>query len=332
METKVFKENIEDAVDLLKQGQVVAFPTETVYGLGGDATNPEAIQKVFAAKGRPSDNPLIITVANPEMVARYADITEDAQKIIETFWPDSITIILNLKSADSLPEVATSGLSTAAFRMPDNLKTLELISILDRPIVGPSANTSTKPSPTTAQHVLDDLDGVIAGIVDDGPTSVGVESTILDLSTDQPTILRPGKITAELIREVLGEVVEPDLLNLTSTEGPKAPGMKYRHYAPSREVVTFDDLDLKKLSTQLTPRDSVLAFEDILNQLDSIEQSQKWSLGQTAKSASEELFAGLRYFDNDSDGIIYVQRMPEIGIGKAYNNRLNKASSGKILE
>lgn len=194
--TKIYTKNdIRKAALELKMGELVAFPTETVYGLGADATNEKAVKRVYLAKGRPSDNPLIVTVSSIEMVERFVgEISTDAKKLMENFWPGSLTIILNIIPG-SLSEAVTGGLKTAAFRMPKNQVTLDLISELDRPLVGPSANSSGKPSPTTAEHVFHDLEGKISGIVDDGPTTVGVESTIIDMSTDIPTILRPGAVT-----------------------------------------------------------------------------------------------------------------------------------------
>ena len=192
METRIFKLNeIDQAAQAIKDGQLVAFPTETVYGLGADATNEAAVKNVYLAKGRPSDNPLIVHVASIEMVERYAaEIPNSARQLMKAFWPGSLTIILKIKPG-SLSKTVTGGLATVAFRYPDCQPTLDLILKAGVPIVGPSANTSGKPSPTTAQHVFHDLNGKIFGILDNGPTRVGVESTVLDLSTPQPAILRP---------------------------------------------------------------------------------------------------------------------------------------------
>ena len=237
METKVYTpEEIPAAAALLTAGQLVAFPTETVYGLGADATNVDAVKQVYLAKGRPSDNPLIVHVADVETVERFAQpLSEAAKKLIKAFWPGPLTMIFKLKPDALAPEV-TGGLQTAAFRNPDNEATLALIRAAGTPIVGPSANTSGKPSPTTAQHVLHDLRGKIAGILDDGPTKVGVESTVLDLSTDKPAILRPGAVTPEAIERVIGMPVQTELHHVGAKEVPKAPGMKYKHYAPKADL------------------------------------------------------------------------------------------------
>ncbi len=203
METKIFnKDQIPEAVELLKKGELVAFPTETVYGLGALATNEKAVKGVYQAKGRPSDNPLIVTVSDEEMMSRFvSEVPERAKKLIKHFWPGPLTIILNVKKG-TLPDAVTGGLPTAAFRCPKDDLTHELIAKLDNPIVGPSANTSTKPSPTTAEHVYHDLKGKIAGIIDNGPTAIGLESTIVDLSVDKPIVLRPGEVTPQEISQV----------------------------------------------------------------------------------------------------------------------------------
>ena len=240
METRIFKLNeIDQAAQAIKDGQLVAFPTETVYGLGADATNEAAVKNVYLAKGRPSDNPLIVHVASIEMVERYAaEIPNSARQLMKAFWPGSLTIILKIKPG-SLSKTVTGGLATVAFRYPDCQPTLDLILKAGVPIVGPSANTSGKPSPTTAQHVFHDLNGKIFGILDNGPTRVGVESTVLDLSTPQPAILRPGAVTKAQIESVIGSI-DLDQHHVGTNETPKAPGMKYRHYAPGVPVAIVD--------------------------------------------------------------------------------------------
>lgn len=326
METKIFsKDEIPKAVDLLRKGELVAFPTETVYGLGALATNEKSVKSVYAAKGRPSDNPLIVTVADEEMMSRFVDeVPESAEKLIKAFWPGPLTIILPVKK-DSLPDAVTGGLPTAAFRCPDDELTHELISELGDPIVGPSANTSTKPSPTTAQHVYHDLKGKIAGIVDNGPTEIGLESTIVDLSVDQPIVLRPGEITPEQLSEVLGQEV---LMNkgTTQTKGvPKAPGMKYRHYAPSAPVYIVDEIqDFSSISNN--DETAVAALDSVLEEFNF---KNAFSLGKTIDEAAHNLFGALRYFDNNSEiKEIYVQGFSKGDISAAYMNRLNKSAAG----
>ena len=243
MKTKIFgKEGISEAAEILKQGGLVAFPTETVYGLGGNGLDKEAAKKIYAAKGRPSDNPLILHVSSIEEVYPLVKaLPEKAKKLMEAFWPGPLTLVL--PKSDIVPKESTGGLETVALRSPENALTLALIRACGFPIAGPSANLSGRPSPTEAAHVLEDLGGRIEGILEDGAVGIGVESTIVDLSEDSPTLLRPGAITIEDLEEVLGEkvAIDPTLLGKSMAEGftPKAPGMKYRHYAPKAEMILF---------------------------------------------------------------------------------------------
>ena len=243
MKTKIFgKEGISEAAEILKGGGLVAFPTETVYGLGGNGLDKEAAKKIYAAKGRPSDNPLILHVSSIEEVYPLVKaLPEKAKKLMEAFWPGPLTLVL--PKSDIVPKESTGGLETVALRSPENALTLDLIRACGFPIAGPSANLSGRPSPTEAAHVLEDLGGRIEGILEDGAVGIGVESTIVDLSEDCPTLLRPGAITIEDLEEVLGENVsiDPTLLGKSMAEGftPKAPGMKYRHYAPKAEMILF---------------------------------------------------------------------------------------------
>lgn len=333
MDTKIYHfQEIDAAAKDLQDGQLVAFPTETVYGLGADATNEEAVKQVYAAKGRPSDNPLIVHVASIDMVEKYAaEIPDKAWKLMKHFWPGSLTIILKIK-AGSLSKTVTGGLSTVAFRFPNNQATIELIRRAGVPMVGPSANTSGKPSPTTAQHVYHDLHGKIKGILDDGPTQVGVESTVLDMSTDQPTILRPGAVTKEDIESVIGSI-ENNHHHVGKDEIPKAPGMKYKHYAPSAQVYIVDSSEdwqtvfdwIKRLDYPV----GVMATADVLNQYDFPENAEPFSLGTNVYSASADLFDGLRHFDTEPRiKAIVTQAFPNQGLGVAYMNRLNKSAGG----
>ena len=243
MKTKIFgKEGISEAAEILKQGGLVAFPTETVYGLGGNGLDKEAAKKIYAAKGRPSDNPLILHVSSIEEVYPLVKaLPEKAKKLMEAFWPGPLTLVL--PKSDIVPKESTGGLETVALRSPENALTLDLIRACGFPIAGPSANLSGRPSPTEASHVFEDLGGRIEGILEDGAVGIGVESTIVDLSENCPTLLRPGAITIEDLEEVLGEkvAIDPTLLGKSMAEGftPKAPGMKYRHYAPKAEMILF---------------------------------------------------------------------------------------------
>lgn len=329
MDTEILESTqIQEAADFLAKGQLVAFPTETVYGLGADATRPDVVKDVYAAKGRPSDNPLIVHVSGPEMVWEYADNSYKplAEKLMKAFWPGPLTIIMPIQPG-KLSKAVTGGLTTAAFRMPNNKATLNLIKTFGKPIVGPSANTSGKPSPTLAKHVYHDLHGKIAAILDDGPTKLGVESTVIDLSVDVPTVLRPGMIDSDDLLKVIDNV-NSDHHKVTANEVPKAPGMKYKHYAPSAQVIIVDDVnDFKQAIAEYVAKDvpmGVMATDEILKEVpDNIET---FSLGKDVISASRELFAGLRQLDNDHVQYILAQGFSDEGHGAAYSNRLNKSA------
>lgn len=328
METKIFAKNeLDEAVKLLADGKLVAFPTETVYGLGAIATKEESVKNVYKAKGRPSDNPLIVTVSDEKMMRRYAkSVPERAEKLIKHFWPGPLTLLLFVKPG-TLPTAVTGGLDTVAFRCPDDQLTHDLIKKLGFPIVGPSANTSTKPSPTTAMHVYHDLKGKISGIIDGGETRVGLESTIIDLSVETPIVLRPGEITPEEISEVLGEKVLINTGKVSDKEVPKAPGMKYRHYAPSAPVVVVDDpADFAKID--FNEQTGVMALKDQLTTI-NLPEENKYDLGDNLVDADHNLFDGLRYFDDQKDiKQIYVQGFDQGQASLAYMNRLNKAAAG----
>lgn len=333
MKTKIYTTNeIDQAAAQLAAGQLVAFPTETVYGLGADATNEAAVSQVYAAKGRPSDNPLIVHVADIATVETYAThISDAARQLMAQFWPGSLTLIFQLKP-NVLSKTVTGGLQTAAFRFPNNQATLDLIKAAGCPIVGPSANTSGKPSPTTAQHVYHDLQGKIAGILDDGPTQVGVESTVLDMSTDQPVILRPGAVTKQQIEAVIGSI-DTNHHQVGKNETPKAPGMKYKHYAPKAQVLIVDrdaDWNAVLAQTQHAAATSALLAEDrILTQYDWPDAVSQYSLGSGVAQASAHLFAGLRQFDDQPQiRTIFAQGFENHDLGVAYMNRLNKSAGG----
>lgn len=332
METEILNDSqIQKAADYLADGKLVAFPTETVYGLGADATRPDVVKDVYAAKGRPSDNPLIVHVSGPDMVWEYADNSYKplAEKLMKSFWPGPLTIIMPIQK-NTLSKAVTGGLSTAAFRMPDNQTTLNLIKTFGKPIVGPSANTSGKPSPTLAKHVYHDLNGKIAAILDDGPTRIGVESTVIDLSNDVPTILRPGMITVDDLLKVIDDV-RSDNHKVKDEEIPKAPGMKYKHYAPSAQVIIVDDEnDFPKAISEYQEKNvpmGILATDKILDE--APDDFEKFSLGEDVLSASKNLFAGLRGLDAKKVNYILAQGFPNADHGDAYRNRLNKSAGQK---
>ncbi|MHA8138327.1 L-threonylcarbamoyladenylate synthase [Lactobacillaceae bacterium Scapto_B20] len=331
METHIYQPSqVSAAAEDIKRGDLVAFPTETVYGLGADATNETAVKKVYAAKGRPSDNPLIVHVSGIEAVEKYAQpLSDDAKRLIDTFWPGPLTIIFKLKPG-ALSKAVTGGLDTAAFRNPKNQVTIDLIKTAGVPLVGPSANTSGKPSPTIAQHVYHDLKGKIAGVLDDGPTDIGVESTVLDMSTDVPAVLRPGGVTAEQLRAVLGQV-DDEKHHVSANEAPKAPGMKYKHYAPSAQVYIVDHDDdwqrVSKWAAEQPEKVGVMTTDAILNHVQWPDNVEPFSLGADVKSASHLLFKGLRHFDDEPDvKSILTEGFSASGLGEAYMNRLNKSA------
>ncbi len=340
METKRYdEEQITEAAAVLTAGGLVAFPTETVYGLGANALLPQAVAQVFQVKGRPQDNPLIVHVADFQQVNQFVENFHPlTEKIVENFWPGPLTLIFPVKEG-ALPKVVTGGLSTAAFRMPDSPLTLALIKAAGVPLVGPSANTSGKPSPTTADHVLHDMQGKISGVLDGGATRIGVESTVLDLSMPDvpPTILRPGAVTREVLETVLGTSIAVDAHLVQESETPRAPGMKYKHYAPDTPVwmVRSEDwpavLEWVKTSGK---RVGIIAGPTISEQL-RYEAAAVFMLPEdTVEQAAKGLFAGLRALDEPQLGLdaILVETFSETGLGAAYMNRLSKSAAKKWFE
>ncbi|MGP6138694.1 L-threonylcarbamoyladenylate synthase [Jeotgalibaca sp. A127] len=334
METQLFnKENMPEAGALLRKGELVAFPTETVYGLGAIASDNAAVKKVYQVKGRPSDNPLIVHVASHEIGQYVAEIPNVAKKMMEVFWPGPLTLIFNAKPGVFAPAV-TGGQSTVALRMPAQDLSLRLIQEAGFPLVGPSANTSGKPSPTTAQHVLHDLGGKIAGVVEGGETQIGVESTVLDLTDERGLIiLRPGAVTKEQLQIVTDQKVwmNDEVKVLNPEEAPKAPGMKYTHYSPNQPVILMRADWSIKISELLAEEKviGVLASDEQIAEIEIKDEIIPYSLGSRtdARIASQRLYAGLRYFDNQDVDVILAEAYPKDGIGIAFMNRLEKASS-----
>lgn len=358
MKTKIFgKEGISEAAEILRGGGLVAFPTETVYGLGGNGLDKEAAKKIYAAKGRPSDNPLILHVSSIEEVYPLVKaLPEKAKKLMEAFWPGPLTLVL--PKSDLVPKESTGGLETVALRSPENALTLDLIRACGFPIAGPSANLSGRPSPTEASHVFEDLGGRIEGILEDGAVGIGVESTIVDLSENCPTLLRPGAITVEDLEEVLGEkvAIDPTLLGKSMAEGftPKAPGMKYRHYAPKAEMILFkkkeedetrsgqEDIAKsilsygeKELSGSPEKRIWILCGEDTasLYEGDGDGRFTVQILGRREEplSMTHNLFRLLRKADEEGVELILGECYSEEGVGFALMNRLKKAAGQRIF-
>lgn len=335
METKLFnEEQINEAASLLREGKLVAFPTETVYGLGANALLEDAVKEVFKVKGRPSDNPLILHVNNFNMVRQYVgNFHPLTKKIIKKFWPGPLTLIFQLKD-QQLPSVVTGGLSTAAFRMPANDKTLLLIEQAGIPVVGPSANTSGKPSPTTAQHVYHDFAGKINGILDDGETRIGVESTVLDLSDPEsaPMILRPGAVTKEQLETYLQTEILLDHHLVKEGEVPKAPGMKYKHYSPDTPVEMVHSEDWTQAAEWAKSHRVGVIAGPAIRALFPVGTYFYELTDDSVTAAAHGLFAGLRGLDDLDLEKIFAPAYPESGLGAAYMNRLKKASGQKFFE
>ena len=323
------------AAELIRRGELVAIPTETVYGLGADGLNEAAVAKIFEAKGRPQDNPLILHIWDAKQMEQFChDIPKAAYDLAKAFWPGPLTMVLPAR--EIVPKRTTGGLSTVALRCPDNAVTREIIRLSGVPIAAPSANISGKPSTTTAQHVLHDHDGKIAAVVDGGPCRVGVESTIVDLTEDRPRLLRPGGITPEQLVSVLGDLVVDKAVTAQIDKDAvvKAPGMKYRHYAPSEPVVIVAGSREKAaayIHRHFTPGDRVLCFEE---ELPLYADCSPLAYGQEADAAtlSAGLFAALRELDDPRIHQVYARCPVGGGVAYAVQNRLKKAAAFHIVD
>lgn len=323
------------AAELIQKGELVAIPTETVYGLGANGLDEEAVAKIFLAKGRPQDNPLILHICGAEQMELFCHhIPQSAYDLAQAFWPGPLTIVLPAR--DVVPRRTTGGLDTVAVRCPDNAVTREIIRLSGVPIAAPSANISGKPSTTTAEHVLHDHDGKIAAIVDGGPCRVGVESTIVDLTEERPRLLRPGGIGPEQLLEVLGDLVIDKAVTAQIDKDAvvKAPGMKYRHYAPVEPVVIVSGSREKAaayIHRHFTPGDRVLCFEE---ELPLYEGCNPLSYGQEAdvNTLSAGLFAALRELDDPTIHQVYARCPVGGGVAYAVQNRLRKAAAFHIVD
>ncbi|WP_093044976.1 L-threonylcarbamoyladenylate synthase [Thalassobacillus cyri] len=332
MRVDAHMDEINQAAYLLQQQEVVAFPTETVYGLGADATSEQAVHRIFEAKGRPSDNPLIVHVAESSQVENLVtDIPESAKKMMASFMPGPLTIVL--ESNGTCAKNVTAGLSTVAVRIPDHPVALALLKASEVPLAAPSANRSGRPSPTTADHVYQDLNGRIAGLIDGGPTGVGLESTVVDCTSDMPVILRPGGITRQQIEDAIGAVmVDPALAS--TEEKPKSPGMKYTHYAPEAPLWLVDGSDeffidqLRNLERD-GKRIGIIASNELADQLP---QRRVIACGSrnNLKEVAVHLYSALREFKKADVDIILGEAFSEEGYGEAIMNRLQKAAVKKL--
>ena len=323
------------AADLIQKGELVAIPTETVYGLGANGLDEEAVAKIFQAKGRPQDNPLILHICGPEQIELFCHhIPQSAYDLADAFWPGPLTLVLPAR--DVVPRRTTGGLDTVAVRCPDNAVTREIIRLSGVPIAAPSANISGKPSTTTAQHVLHDHDGKIAAIVDGGPCRVGVESTIVDLTEERPRLLRPGGIGPEQLLTVLGDLVVDKAVTAPIDKNAvvKAPGMKYRHYAPAEPVVIVSGSREKAaqyIHRHFTPGDRVLCFEE---ELPLYADCAPLSYGKEAdvNTLSAGLFAALRELDDPRIHQVFARCPVGGGVAYAVQNRLRKAAAFHIVD
>lgn len=334
------KKDMEEAGELIKAGELVAFPTETVYGLGGNGLLPDAAKKIYAAKGRPSDNPLILHVCDMQMVESLVkEIPDNARRAMEYFWPGPMTVIL--QKADQVPDCVTGGLDTVAIRMPDHPVALELIRRSGVPIAAPSANTSGRPSPTKAEHVMEDLHGKIPMILDGGAVMVGVESTIIDFTETVPVILRPGWITKESMEEFLGCKVLMNTSLKASDHGiPRAPGMKYKHYAPKAQMVLVlgDDQEkvvdhINQLAKEQKERGKKIGIIASEETKDLYQADEVVSVGQRAhlETVTAHLYDVLREFDHKDVDMIYSEGFEGEPLSEAIMNRMVKAAGHEIL-
>ena len=323
------------AAEIIKRGGLVAIPTETVYGLGANGLDEQAVAKIFKAKGRPQDNPLILHVTGPEQIEQFCHhIPQAAYDLAAAFWPGPLTMVLPAKSI--VPKRTTAGLSTVGLRCPDNAVTREIIRLAGVPIAAPSANISGKPSTTTAQHVLHDHDGRIDLIVDDGPCRVGVESTIVDLTEERPRLLRPGGIGPEALIAVLGDLIVDKAVTAPVDKDAvvKAPGMKYRHYAPQSDVVIVAgsrEKAARYIRDHFEPGDRVLCFRE---ELPLYQDCTPLAYGEEANvdTLSAGLFSALRELDDPGIHRIYARCPVGGGVAYAVQNRLNKAAAFHIVD
>lgn len=333
-------EYIKEAGKVIAQGGVVAFPTETVYGLGADALNPEAVRKIFIAKGRPQDNPLIVHVSSKNITDLVKEVPEIAQKLINKFWPGALTIILNKK--DIIPDETSAGLQTVGIRMPNSEIALKLIELAGKPIAAPSANISGRPSPTEVQRCIEDLGGKIDYILGGDKSEIGVESTIVDCTVEPPLVLRPGGITLEMLREVHSGIDLDKALWRKPTEDlkPKAPGMKYRHYAPKANLKIIRGKNektieiIQKMLENYIEKNNKVAILTTDENLNRFNKGEIISLGseRDLNEIAKNLFETLRKCDDLGVQYILCQGFEEEGVGLAIMNRLNKAAGYDIID
>ena len=345
METKVYQiteENpavceMDELGEIIKNGGLVAFPTETVYGLGGDALNPESSKKIYAAKGRPSDNPLIVHIARKEdLKLLVKEIPESAEKLMDRFWPGPLTVIFH--KSEVVPYETTGGLDTVAVRFPSHKVAQNLIKASGGYIAAPSANLSGKPSPTLARYVLEDLKGRVDAIIDGGDIPIGLESTIVDVTGEVPMILRPGFITPEMLQSVLGEVgTDPTISDTNSKERPKAPGMRYRHYAPKGELTVYEGPSEEVIKT-INKEAEAAGKQGVKTCVIATKETAGEYCADVVKiigsrtneeEVAASLYRILRECDDEEIEKIYSESFSDTGLGLAIMNRLMKAAGNR---
>lgn len=339
MRSGVDEDGIARAGDILRHGGLVAFPTETVYGLGANALDSQAAERIYAAKGRPSDNPLIVHIADWNALDYIvAEIPEQAKLLADAFWPGPLTMIF--KKSDAVPLTTTGGLQTVAVRMPDNEVARAMIRAGGGYIAAPSANTSGRPSPTRASHVADDMDGIIDMILDGGDVEIGLESTIVDLTEDVPMILRPGYINERMLEKVVGRIgIDPAVSGADTKARPKAPGMRYRHYAPHAELIIVEGRqEAVRVKINELVRDALACGKTpgVIGTDESIDLYQEGlvkSIGSRADeiTIAQHLYSILREFDDSDISVIYSESFETPNMGLAIMNRLIKAAGHQII-
>jgi L-threonylcarbamoyladenylate synthase len=316
---------LKRAADIIKEGGLVAFPTETVYGLGADALNSRAVGRIFEAKGRPADNPLIVHVSDLDSVERLAYVTDTARKLMKQFFPGPLTLVLRKK--DIVPSITTGGLDTVAIRMPDHRIALKLIELSETPVAAPSANISGRPSPTRAEHVVEDFSDKIECVIDGGETKIGLESTVVDARKEPVEILRPGAVTIEELSEVV------EVLQVDSTSGVvRSPGVKYRHYSPRAELIVL----VSESGAEKRVKEKILELGENLRERGfrvgivlrggkNLEGFDVVELGRSVEDVAKRLFSALRELDRKGVDVIIAEGVEERGLGTAVMNRLKKA-------
>ena len=337
-ENKINENEIKKMAEILRKGETVIFPTETVYGLGANALEGDAAKKIYEAKGRPSDNPLIVHIAHKEEIENITEnVTDKAKVVIDKFWPGPITVIL--KKKDIIPSVTSGGLDTVAVRMPSNKIANALIDAAGIPIAAPSANISGRPSPTRAEHVYNEMNGRVSGIIMGGDCNFGLESTVVDFTGEFPMILRPGSITREMLQEVVGRVdLDPSLEKKEDNIKAKAPGMKYKHYSPKANVYIIKGEkenaaekmnELSKLNSEKGIKTGLICMSDIA---EKVKADEIIDLGDTYEKVGANLFDALIQMDERKIDVVYSESFSTDGVGQAIMNRLLKSAAYKIIE